>query len=137
MSKTKKKLIFALLSIVIMFLVIVIGGKPYITDKEKENLADQRLAAIALKKREPLVTKVVFNYDAGGRPGLGMPWMVGAEVTMDKEVFQMTLETDGNFSVNFDTHEEGDKYEEIHNKKAKAIPSLEIIYSNGKHEVIQ
>ena len=137
MSKAKKKLIFGLLSIVTIVLIIAIGGKEYMNNKEKENLANQRLAAIALKKKEPLVTKVVFNYDAGGRPGLGMPWMVGAEVTMDKEVFQMSLETDGNFSVNFDTHEEADKYDEIHNRKTKVIPSLEIIYNNGKYEVIQ
>jgi hypothetical protein len=106
-------------------------------NKEKQNLENQRLSALALKKKEPQVTKVVFNYDAGGKPGLGMPWMVGAEVTMDKEVFQMSLETDGDFSVNFDTHEEGEKYDEIHNKKLEVIPSLEIIYNNGTNEVIQ
>lgn len=137
MKKRKKGLTIGILSFVIIGLIIVIGGKLYMDNKEKENLENQRLSALALKKKEPQVTKVVFNYDAGGRPGLGMPWMVGAEVTMDKEVFQMSLETDGDFSVNFDTHEEGEKYDEIHNKKLEVIPSLEIIYNNGTHEVIQ
>lgn len=31
----------------------------------------------------------------------------------------------------------GEYYDEIHNKKTKVVPSLEIIYNNGKHEVIQ
>ena len=38
MSKAKKKLIFGLLSIVIIVLIIAIGGKGYMNNKEKENI---------------------------------------------------------------------------------------------------
>lgn len=112
MSKAKKKLIFSLLSIVTIVLIIVIGGKEYMNNKEKENLANQRLAALALKKEEPQATKVVFKYE-GGSPGVGVSWLAGAEVTIGGEIFKYNLEIDNAEGVVFSNLEEANKFKEI------------------------
>lgn len=47
MKKIKKKLIFILLSVVIIALILSIGGKIYMSNKENENIENQRTAAIS------------------------------------------------------------------------------------------
>ena len=135
MSKAKKKLIFGLLSIVTIVLIIVIGGKEYMNNKEKENLANQRLAALALKKEEPQATKVVFKSE-GGRPGVGVSWIVGAEVTIGGEIFKYNLEIDNAEGVVFSNLEEANKFEEI-KKTADLSKQLEVIYFNGEREALK
>ncbi len=120
--------------VVIVILLLGIGGKGYMDRQKKDtNLDNQRKAALALKNEEPHATKIVFTSE-GSRPGIGVPWTVGAEVTMDGEVFNMSVEADGDYSVNFDTTEEGNRYDEIHKRKENDKRSLEVIYSNGKNE---
>lgn len=135
MSKGKKKLIFGLLSIVIIVLIIAIGGKEYMSNKKKENLANQRLAALTLKKEEPQATKVVFKYE-GGRPGVGVSWLVGAEVTIGGEIFKYNLEIDNAERVVFSNLEEVNKFKEI-KKTADLSKQLEVIYFNGEREVLK
>ena len=136
--KQKKSLVVVVsLAVVIVILLLGIGGKRYMDSKKMDtNLENQRKAALALKKEEPQATKIVFTSE-GSHPGIGIPWTVGAEVTMDGEVFNMSVEADGDYSVNFDTTEEGDKYDEIHKKKENDKLSLEVIYSDGKSEEIK
>lgn len=139
-KKTKqKKYMMISVSLVAIALVLLlgIGGKKYMSNKKTNtNLENQRKAALALKKEKPHISKIVFTSD-GSRPGIGIPWTVGAEVTMDGEVFNMSVESDGDYSVDFDTSEEGDKYDEIQNKKGSDKLLLEIVYSNGKREKIK
>lgn len=136
--KRKKGLIvvFSLVAVIII-LVLGIGGKRYMDRKKTDtNYENQRKAALALRKEEPHMTKIEFTSE-GSHPGIGIPWTVGAKVTLDDEVFNMSVEADGDYSVDFDTTEEGDKYDEIHKKKENVKLSLEIIYSNGEREVVK
>lgn len=119
---------------------MVVGGKLYMSHKERnqdENLANQRLAAIALKKKEPLVTKVEFIGE-GEYLGVGAPWVIGAKATIGGEVFDISLDTEGNMAVHFQGNKGKKKrYDEITNKELSHEYSLEVIYSNGKHEVLE
>lgn len=136
--KQKKGLIVPVsLAVVVFILLLGIGGKRYMDRKKTDtNFENQRKAALALRKEEPHMTKIEFTSE-GSRPGIGIPWTVGAKVTMDDEVFNMSVEADGDYSVDFDTTEDGDKYDEIHKKKESSKLSLEIIYSNGEREEIK
>lgn len=139
MKKRKKGLVIGLLSVVIITLIMVIGGKLYMDNQESkqdESLSNQRLAAVALKKEKPYVTKVEFKGN-GSRPGLGAPWVIGAKATMDGEVFDISLETEGNTAVHFQGNEDKRKrYEEISKEGINKHP-LEVIYSNGEREVLK
>lgn len=104
--------------------------------KQDESLSNQRLAAVALKKEKPYVTKVEFKGD-GSRPGIGAPWVIGAKATMDGEVFDISLETEGNTAVHFQGNEDKRKrYGEISKEGVDKHP-LEVIYSNGEREVLK
>lgn len=133
--KKRKKGLTIVLSLVIITLIIVIGGKKYMENKENENLANQRLAALALKKEEPLVTKVMFTTD-GNQIGFG-PWGVEADVTIEDEVFKTVIHKDGSMVVYFNGNEdESKKYDEIMNKYSSHEQPLVVIYSNSRKEVI-
>lgn len=136
MKKRKKGLVIGILSFVIIALIIVIGGKLYMNKKEKQDRANQRLAALTLRKEEPHATKVVFKYE-GGQPGVGVPWVVGAEVTLDGEIFKYNLETDNSERVVFSNLEEAEKYEEIKKKSVSSSTNLEVVYFNGDREVLK
>lgn len=125
-----------LLYVVIITLITVIGGKVYMDNKEKGNIENQRLAALTLRKEEPHATKVIFKFE-GGQPGIGVPWVAGAEVTMGGETFKYNLETDNSERVVFSNLEEAEKYDEITNKELSQEYPLEVIYSNGEHEVLK
>lgn len=136
MSKVKKKLIFGLLLIVIIALILVVGGKLYMTNKENKNLENQRQAALTLKKEEPNVTKVVFTNE-GASPGIGVPWTVEAKVTIDKEVFKMFLNKDEVMGPVFENDDKAKKYDEVTKEKPIIKKPLEVIYSNKKSEVFK
>ena len=137
MKKRKKGLVIGLLSVVIIALIIVIGGKFYMDNKEKGNIENQRLAALMLRQEEPHATKVLFTSD-GSHPGIGLPWTVGAEVTIDNDVFDMSLETDEISIINYGTDKKKmEKYTELREKKNISNTSLEVVYSNGEREVLQ
>lgn len=137
MKKRKKGLVIGILSLVIIALIIVIGGKMYMSNKEKGNIENQRLAALMLRKEEPNATKVFFTSE-GSHPGIGLPWTVGAEVTIDNDVFNMSLETDEISIINYGTDKKKmEKYTELRDKKNTSSTSLEVVYSNGEREVLQ
>lgn len=136
MKKRKKGLMIGILSFVIIALIIVIGGKMYMDNKEKGNIENQRLAALTLRKEEPHATKVIFKYE-GGQPGIGGPWVAGAEVTMGGETFKYNLETDNSERVVFSNLEEAEKYEEIKKKSVSSSTDLEVVYFNGEREVLK
>ena len=138
--KQKKSLVVVVsLAAVIVILLLGIGGKRYMDSKKMDtNLENQRKAALALKKEEPQATKIVFTSE-GSHPGIGIPWTVGAEVTMDGEVFNMSVEADGDYSINLGKDEDNyksNKLKEIKNKKI-VEHNLEVIYSDGKSEEIK
>ncbi|MEY8538185.1 hypothetical protein AALM99_06995 [Lactococcus muris] len=138
MKKRKKGLVIGLLSFIIA-LIIATGGKFYMDNKEKENenIANQRLAALMLRKEEPHATKVLFTSE-GSHPGVGLPWTVGAEVTIGNDVFDMSLETDEISIINYGTDKKKmEKYTELREKKNIPNTPLEVVYSNGKCEVLQ
>lgn len=135
MKKRKKGLTIGILSFVIIALIIVIGGKLYMDNKEKENLANQRLAALTLKKEEPNASKVIFTTE-GHYPGIGVPWSVQAKVTIDKEVFDMFLEKDKVMGGFFESKNEMEKFSNRNRRKPVTEKTLEVIYSNGEQEVI-
>lgn len=136
MKKRKKGLVIGLLSVVIITLIIVIGGKMYMDNKEKENLENQRNAALILRKEYPKATKVVFTTE-GGRAGFGS-WGVSADVTIDSEVFVMGLHTDRVGSIHFEGNKNKEKkYDEIIDKNTTKSASLEVEYSDGKQEIIK
>ncbi len=100
MKKMKrKKLTTGIIFIVSVILIVIIGGKMYTSHKEKQNLENQYLAALTLRKEYPKATKVVFTTE-GGRVGFGS-WGVSADVTIDSEVFVMGLHTDRVGSIHF------------------------------------
>lgn len=105
-------------------------------NKENENIANQRLAALTLRKEEPQATKVVFKYE-GGHPGYGVPWLVGAEVTISGETFKYNLETNNAERVIFSNLEESEKFEKIRETSSGRSNNLEVIYFNGEREVIK
>lgn len=136
MKKRKKGLIIGILSFAIIALIIAIGGKLYMGNKENENLENQKSAALELRKKEPLVTKVKFTTE-GYRPGFGS-WGVEADVTMDGEVFKTIIHENGSMMVYFDGDEtQSKKYDEIMNRNSSQKHPLLVIYSNGREEVIQ
>ncbi|WP_251713328.1 hypothetical protein [Lactococcus ileimucosae] len=128
-----------ILTAIALTIVLSIGGKKYMDARTHEkNLENQRQAALALKKKEPHVTKVEFISE-GSYPGVGIPWTVGAEVTMGGEIYNMSLEAEGDYSINLGKDEnnyKSDKLEEIKSRKA-VEHHLEVIYSNGETEVIE
>lgn len=137
MKKRKKGFMIGILSLVIIALIMVVGGKLYMRNKEKENLKNQRLAALMLRKEEPNATKVLFTSE-GLHPGIGLPWTVGAKVTIDNDVFNMSLETDEISIINYGTDKKKmEKYAELRDKKNTSSTSLEVVYSNGEREVLQ
>lgn len=137
MKKRKKGFMIGILSLVIIALIMVVGGKLYMRNKEKENLKNQRLAALMLRKEEPNATKVLFTSE-GLHPRIGLPWTVGAKVTIDNDVFNMSLETDEISIINYGTDKKKmEKYAELRDKKNTSSTSLEVVYSNGEREVLQ
>ena len=138
--KQKKGLIIVLsLAMVAIILLLGIGGKRYMDRKKTDtNFENQRKAALALRKEEPHMTKIEFTSE-GSRPGIGIPWTVGAKVTLDDEVFNMSVEADGDYSINLGKDEnnyKSNKLKEIKNKKVTEH-DLKVIYSNGKSEKIK
>ncbi|KXT59344.1 hypothetical protein LACDD01_02141 [Lactococcus sp. DD01] len=106
-------------------------------NNEESSLSKQRLAALSLKKEEPYVTKVEFIGE-GEHPGVGASWVIGAKATMGGEVFDISLGTEGNTAIHFLGNEGKKKrYDEITNKELSHEYPLEVIYSNGKHEVLE
>lgn len=70
-----------------------------------------------LRKEEPQATKVLFTSE-GSHPGIGLPWTVGAEVTIDNDVFDMSLETDKISIINYGTDKKKmEKYTKLREKK--------------------
>ncbi len=136
MKKRKKGLMIGILSFAIIALIIAIGGKLYMDNKEKENLENQRKAALVLRKEYPNASKVLFTTE-GGRAGFGS-WGVSADVTIDSEVFVMGLHTDRVGSIHFEGDKNKEKkYDEIIDKNTTKSVSLEVEYSDGKQEIIK
>ena len=136
MKKTKKGLTTGILSVIVIALILVIGGKLYMSNKENENIENQRTAAFVLRKEYPKATKVVFTTE-GGRAGFGS-WGVSADVTIDSEVFIMGLHTDRVGSIHFEGNKNKEKkYDEIIDKNTTKSASLEVEYSDGKQEIIK
>lgn len=136
MKNRRKGLMIGLLSLVIITLITVIGEEMYMSNKEKENLANQRLAALTLKKEEPNATKVVFTTE-GHYPGIGVPWSVQAKVTIDKEVFNMFLNKNEVMGAVFEDDNEAKKFSNRNRRKPATEKTLGVIYSNGEQEVIR
>lgn len=141
-KKTKqKKYMMISVSLVAIALVLLlgIGGKKYMSNKKTNtNLENQRKAALALAKEEPHISKIVFTSEGISR-GIGMPWSVGADVTMDGEVFFMSVKVNGSHIINLGIDEnnyKSDKLDEIKNKKT-VKQTVKVIYSNGKSEEIR
>ncbi|MEY8444573.1 hypothetical protein AALA52_10110 [Lactococcus ileimucosae] len=134
----KKSILISVGILTAIALALGIGGKKYMNAQTHEkNLENQRQAALSLKKEEPHVTKVVFTSE-GSYPGVGIPWTVGAKVMMGGEVFNMSLRKDKILIINYGTDEaKMNKYDEIHKKTPFNVIPMEIIYSNGKREVIK
>ncbi|WP_271328090.1 hypothetical protein [Lactococcus muris] len=135
----KKSILISVGILTAIALALGIGGKKYMNAQTHEkNLENQRQAALSLKKKEPHATKVVFTSE-GSHPGVGIPWTVGAEVTMGGEIYNMSLEAEGDYSINLGKDEnnyKSDKLEEIKSRKV-VEHHLEVVYSNGETEVIE
>ncbi|HAP14633.1 MAG TPA: hypothetical protein DCZ00_07500 [Lactococcus sp.] len=129
MSKQTKRIAVGITAVLVI-LGLAIGGKMFMDKKaHNQNLEYQRQAALTLKKEEPRATKVVFKGE-GSSDGIGLPWSIDADVTVNGQVFVMGLERN-RIGIVF-----GDKYEPSKNTDVSDSP-LEVIYGNGEREIIK
>lgn len=126
MKKRKKGLMIGIVSFVIIALILAIGGKLYMSNKEKENLENQRAAAISFKNVQPGVEEIIFN-QSGSYSGAGV-WSVGAKVTIDGKSYKEILVKKGISG--------GDPLPGP-NENVPTLTPIKVIYSNGKEEIIK
>ncbi|GAB7390683.1 hypothetical protein [Lactococcus garvieae] len=124
MKETKKELKVGILSIVIIALIIVIGGKMYMKNKENENLENQRTAAIGFKNVQPGVEEIKF-VEQGSRSGAGI-WSVGVDVIIDGKKYDEIFVKNGLSGG-----------EELPEGNSGTKGPVKVIYSNGKEEIIE
>lgn len=143
----KKIIIISVISVTIILLmsVLVIGGAKHMDKNQKEielnqkktELSNQREAALIIKRKEPSASKVVFTNE-GYHPGVGLSWSIGAEVTIDNEIFNVFLDLKTGYTVNFGPDmDKANRYDEIHSRKIETSNPLVVIYSDGNHEVLK
>ncbi|QDK70171.1 hypothetical protein [Lactococcus protaetiae] len=122
----KKRKNWVILGLIILVLIVGVGGKKCM-DNQKE-LSNEREAALALKKQDYNATKVVFT-GKGGHSGVGLPWTIGASVTVKGKVYRMNLNKTGiDFAL--------DGYDSTF-PSFTGSDKIEVVYSNGKSEVLQ
>ncbi|WP_288622846.1 hypothetical protein [uncultured Streptococcus sp.] len=126
MKKRKKEPVLGLLSVVIIALILSVGGKIYMSNKENENIENQRIAAIAFKKIQPGIEEIKFN-QPGAYSGAGV-WSVGARVIIDGKSYKEILVKKGIGG--------GDPLPGP-NKNVPTLTPIKVIYSNGKEEIIK
>lgn len=106
-------------------------------NQKKTELSNQREAALIIKRKEPSASKVVFTNE-GYHPGVGLSWSIGAEVTIDNEIFNVFLDLKTGYTVNFGPDmDKANRYDEIHSRKIETSNPLVVIYSDGNHEVLK
>ncbi|WP_341485245.1 hypothetical protein VNN41_11235 (plasmid) [Lactococcus garvieae] len=126
MEKTKKGLTMGILSVIVIALILVIGGKLYMSNKENENIENQRTAAIAFKKIQPGIEEIKFN-QSGSYSGAGV-WSVGATIVIDGKNYKEILVKKGMGG--------GDPLPGP-NKNVPTLTPIKVVYSNGKEETIK
>lgn len=124
MEKTKKGLTMGILSVIVIALILVIGGKFYMSNKENENIENQRTAAIGFKNVQPGVEEIKFMRE-GSRAGSGI-WSVGVNVIVDGKKYSEIFVKDGLSGG-----------EELPEGNTGTKGPVKVIYSNGKEEVLK
>ncbi|MEY8443964.1 hypothetical protein AALA52_06895 [Lactococcus ileimucosae] len=126
MKKNKKGLVFSLLSVLMLVLILAIGGKVYMSNKENENIANQRTAALAFKEIHPEVEEIKF-VEQGSRAGSGT-WTVGVDVVINGKKYDEIFVKDGLMG--------GEPLPQS-NKNVSTEKTTKVVYSNGKEEVLK
>jgi hypothetical protein len=124
MKKNKKGLLMGILPVVIVVLIIAIGGKLYMINKENENIENQRIAAIGFKNVQPGVEEIKFMRE-GSRAGSGI-WSVGVNVIVNGKKYSEIFVKDGLSGG-----------EELPEGNTGTKGPVKVIYSNGKEEVLK
>lgn len=133
MNKTKKKLIFSLSSIMIVVLIIVIGGKMYMNDKNNEKIENQKESALKIKSIISGIEEIKFEND-GGRfsrteNDFGK-WSIGADVKLsDSSWYTITASKEGIESMKRGFPRD--------NMQGGTLSTIKVIYSNGESENIK
>lgn len=126
MKKNKKGLMFSLLSVLMLVLILAIGGKVYMSNKENENIENQRTAALAFKEIQPGIEEIKFN-EAGSYSGAGI-WSVGVTVLIDGKTYKEILVKEGIG---------GGEALPGPDKNVPTNTPIKVTYSNGKEEVLE
>lgn len=125
MSKKNNKSILSILVIIIFILLVIgIGGKTYMSNKENENIEKQRTAAIGFKEVQPGVEEIKFMQE-GSYSGAGI-WSVGVNVIVQGKTYSEIFSKDGLGG--------GDELPEGNTGTKEPV---KVIYSNGKKEILK
>ena len=121
---SKKKIIRGLLSTIIIMVLVDLGGKVYMNNKENDNLEKQRTAAIGFKQVQPGVEEIEFMQE-GSYSGAGT-WSVGVNIMVDGKKYSEIFREEGLMG--------GD---ELPDGNTGTKTPVKVIYSNGKEEVLK
>lgn len=96
------------------------------SNKESENIANQRTAALAFKEKHPEVEEIKF-VEQGSRAGSGT-WTVGVDVVINGKKYDEIFVKDGLMG--------GEPLPQS-NKNGSTEKTTKVVYSNGKEEVLK
>ncbi len=134
MGKNNNKSIVSI-SVIIIFvlLVIGIGGKTYMSNKDSEKLANQKEAAVKIKTIISGLEEIKFESDGGKFSGTENDfgsWSIGADLKLsDSERYKITASKKGVKGM-----KRGFPDKNMH---GGTLSDVKIIYSNGESEIIK
>ena len=120
----KKKIIRGLLPTIVIIGLVALGGKVYMNNKENDNLAKQRTAAIGFKQVQPGVEEIEFMQE-GSYSGAGT-WSVSVDVIVQGRKYGEIFSEDGL-----------DGGDPLPDGNTGTKTPVKVTYSNGKEEVLK
>ena len=130
---SKKKIIRGLVSTIIIIVLVTLGGKVYMNNKENEKIENQKETAINIKGIISGLKEIKFSDDGGKISGTENDfgkWSIGVDLKLSDELwYTISASKEG-----VEGMKSGFPDRNMHGGTSSPV---KVIYSNGKREILK